>query len=264
MTRHRYISVNGKIMMAENTMTGIPAKFYIRQRMRTRAGRILHADMHMEFFRLAANRILDMPLEITERQINDMTARLLRENLLPAEAPVSISIYLVLESDTLLPVISCREVLLDPTYALQGTRPTSQIFEYTHPYPSFRTSVSDAAAIPFENRSFALSAAVPVRSENGVLLAARSEALFAMHGKTLITTPLELGAADSVERSIALQAARRAGIPTEERAVLLENIHRYDEMMIIDTLGVTSLSECAGAKFMSLTARRLASAMAGV
>ncbi|UKI39660.1 MAG: hypothetical protein L6V35_02085 [Alistipes putredinis] len=151
--------------------------------MRTRDGRILNADLHMEFFRRAVRRILDMPLAISERQINETTARLLRENLIPPDVPTEISVYLVLESDAMLPVISCREILLDRTYALQGTRPAAEIFEYSYPYPSFRTSVSDAASIPFENKAFSMSAAVSVRCENGVLLAARGEALLAMHGK---------------------------------------------------------------------------------
>ena len=257
MARQRYISVGDEILAADRIQAGIPAKFYIRQNMRTRDGRILNADLHMEFFRRAVRRILDMPLAISERQINETTARLLRENLIPPDVPTEISVYLVLESDAMLPVISCREILLDRTYALQGTRPAAEIFEYSYPYPSFRTSVSDAASIPFENKAFSMSAAVSVRCENGVLLAARGEALLAMHGKT------ECGAADSVERRIALEAAREAGIPVEQREIRADSLHRYDEMMIVDTLGITSLSECAGAKFGVLSARRLAELMAG-
>lgn len=263
MARQRYISVGDEILAADRIQAGIPAKFYIRQNMRTSDGRILNADLHMEFFRRAVRRILDMPLAISERQINETTARLLRENLIPPDIPTEISVYLVLESDALLPVISCREILLDRTYALQGTRPAAEIFEYSHPYPSFRTSVSDAASIPFDNKAFSMSAAVSVRCENGVLLAARGEALLAMHGKTLIATPTECGAADSVERRIALEAAREAGIPVEQREIRADSLHRYDEMMIVDTLGITSLSECAGAKFGVLSARRLAELMAG-
>ena len=262
MARYPYISVGGQVVGADSAPVGIPARFYIRQRMRTRGGRILNAGMHMEFFRQAARRILDMKVEMTERQLSDMTAGVLRENLLPAEAPMELSVCLLLESDTLLPVISCRGTLLDQTYALQGTRPSAEIFEYSHPYPAFRTSVSDAAEIPFENRAFSHCAAVSVRSENGVLLAARGEALLAMHGKTLIASPTQCGAADSVERRIAIAAARKAGIPVEQREIRADSLHRYDEMMIVDTLGITSISECAGARFGVLSARRIADEMA--
>ncbi len=263
MPRPGYISVGGKIV-GSGFPGPLPASgFYIRQGMRTSGGRIPNAEMYVDFFRHAVRTVLGMPLDLTAARLEAWAAELAVRNFFDRDVPVEMDMYLVLDSDSLLPVMTCRRVLMDDSYALQGVRPAAVIFSYGFPYPSFRTSVSDAADALFGHKAFGDRAAVAVRCDaDSVLLAARSEALFAVHGKTLIATPLSAGAADSVHRHVAVAAARDAGIPFAEQEIRSQMLSRYDELMIIDALGVTSISQCGGARFMSLTARRLAEAMA--
>jgi len=220
--------------------------------------------MYVEFFRHAVRTILDMPLDLTAPLLEEWAAELTDRNFFEPGASVDIDMFLVLDSDSLLPVMACRRAFLDDTYALQGLRPAAAVFRYDFPYPSIRTSVSDAADALFGHKAFAGDAAVAVRSNaDGVLLAARSQALFAMYGKTLIASPPAAGAADSVHRRIAVAAAGKAAIPFAEQEIRVQMLPRYDELMIIDSQGITSVSKCGQARFMSLTARRLAVAMAG-
>lgn len=263
MEKSRFISSCGRIIETENDAACLPARFYVRQSMRTHREKIINLSLHMEFMDEACRQILGMPCGVSEDQICQWTLQLLRRNLHSPMSNVRIEFFMVMDGERLNPVIKCASTLLDNTYALQATRPPAEIFAFDYPYSEFRTTLSDAALIPYAIKAFGNNAAVALRSSpDGVLLAADGEALFAMHGQRLITSPLEYGAANSVERSIAILAARKAGIPFEQRPILADQIKRYDEMMIINTLGITSLSQCGEAKFMSLTARRLAAAMA--
>ncbi len=93
------------------------------------------------------------------------------------------------------------------------------------------------------------------------MLSCGDSPLFAIRGRVLFTAPLTEGAMDGVEREMVIDAAAKARLTVREEPILHPDLKSFDELFCADAAGLTSLSECDGAQFMTLIATRLAAAM---
>ncbi len=66
---------------------------------------------------------------------------------------------------------------------------------------------------------------------------------------------------NSVERELVIEAASAARLSVREEPISHPELKSFDELFFADAAGITSLSECDGAKFMSLATPRLAAAL---
>jgi hypothetical protein len=152
--------------------------------------------------------------------------------------------------------------LLDAGYALSALRPKAASYEYAIPFGAFPTNFQIEAQALFDTLALGGHGATrSVRREGDRLLSCGDAPLFAIKGHVLITPPLTEGAIESVERSLVIGAAASARLGVREEPILHSELKNYDELFFADAAGITSLAECDGAKFMSLTAPRLAAAM---
>ena len=86
---------------------------------------------------------------------------------------------------------------------------------------------------------------------DGVVRRADDAPLFAVFDGVIYASP----AAADVERTLVIAAARRAGIPLVQPGV-------FDELFAFDCEGVCSIASCGEARYLSLTAERIAAALA--
>jgi hypothetical protein len=160
------------------------------------------------------------------------------------------------------PTAEFERRLLTAGYAHSALRPRAVTYDYSIPFPAFPTSFQLLAQSHFDSLALAEHGATrSVRREGESLLACGDAPLFAIRGKVLLTPALTDGAMDSVERRLVLEAAPEAHFTLREEPILHSELKSLDELFFADARGITSLSDCDGAKFMSLSAPRLAAAL---
>ncbi len=146
-------------------------------------------------------------------------------------------------------------------YALRSLTPDAACVFYDLPFSDAHTSARDAAAQLAAVQALRCGNDIAVRcSSEGVALTADDAPLFAIKNKLVTTSPAEA----SVERDLAVRAARAAGFEVEERAIMFEELSRFDELFYADHRGITSLAHCDSLAYMSLAAERIAAAMEGL
>lgn len=69
---------------------------------------------------------------------------------------------------------------------------------------------------------------------------------------------------DDVEWTLVAEAARRAGIRWVERPVGAAQLRLFDELFSFDCEGVSSIASYEGTPYLSLTAERIAAALAAL
>lgn len=69
---------------------------------------------------------------------------------------------------------------------------------------------------------------------------------------------------DDVEWTLVAEAARWAGIRWVERPVGAAQLRLFDELFSFDCEGVSSIASCEGTPYLSLTAERIAAALAAL
>lgn len=143
-------------------------------------------------------------------------------------------------------------------YALRSLTPAGITMQYDTPLTDAPTSAREAAGQLAQQLAERSGAAVAVRCDReGVLLAADEAPLFAVKGRTILTSP----APQSVERMLGLRAAAALGLEVIEHPMEKAALPLLDELFYIDHRGVTALSHCDGHPYMALTAERIAGAM---
>ena len=83
--------------------------------------------------------------------------------------------------------------------------------------------------------------------------------LFAVRDDVIYAAPL-----DDVEWTLVAEAARRAGIRWVERPVGAAQLRLFDELFSFDCEGVSSIASFEGTPYLSLTAERIAAALAAL
>ena len=79
--------------------------------------------------------------------------------------------------------------------------------------------------------------------------------LFAVTGHTVLAAP----GAESVERALAVQAVRAAGLELREEPFGRGDLPQIDELFFADHRGITALARCDGQPLMTLVAERISS-----
>ena len=146
-------------------------------------------------------------------------------------------------------------------YAFRSLQPEAVTVDYDLPLSEAPTSAREAAAQLARRLAERAGAEVAVRCDSaGILGSADDAPLLAIAGRTVLTAP---GSA-SVERRLAVQAVRAAGLELREEPFGRADLPGFDELFFADHRGVTSLSRCDGQPLMSLIAERIALVMEGL
>lgn len=144
-------------------------------------------------------------------------------------------------------------------YDLRSLMPDAVTMTYGIPIADAPTSAREAADALAAVRARLEGAAVAVRCDrDGIVCAAEGAPLFAVAGKSIVCTPGESG----VERTLASEAIRAAGLELMQRPVERGELARFEELFYVDHRGVTALAHCDGRPYMAILAERVARAMA--
>ena len=146
-------------------------------------------------------------------------------------------------------------------YAFRSLTPEAVTVDYDLPLTAAPTSARETAAQLARSGAERVGAEVAVRCDGaGVLRSADDAPLFGIKGRTVLTAP---GPA-SVERELAVQAVRTAGLELREEPFGRADLPRLDELFFFDHRGVTALSHCDGQPLMAILAERIAAAAEGL
>ena len=157
--------------------------------------------------------------------------------------------------------LSPAGVSLYDGYTFRSLQPEAVTVDYDLPLSEAPTSAREAAAQLARRLAERAGAEVAVRCDSaGILGSADDAPLLAIAGRTVLTAP---GFA-SVERRLAVQAVRAAGLELREEPFGRADLPGFDELFFADHRGVTSLSRCDGLPLMTFVAERIAEAMEGL
>jgi hypothetical protein len=243
-------------------MTSAAAHF-VYQRVHTLGGKALHLAEHLTIASRAFEHIYGFRLDLDEKTVAAQIAEVLRHNHATARTGATAMLYFVpCEDGDHRLTAEFERGLLDAGYTHSPLRPRAQTYEYSIPFGAFPTSFQLSARTLFDGLALREHGATrSVRREGNQLVSCGDAPLFAIRDRILITPPLTEGAMESVERALVIAAATKARLTVREEALLHSELKTYDELFFADAAGITSLSECDNAKFMSLTAPRLAEAL---
>jgi hypothetical protein len=236
------------------------AEHYIYQHIHTLAGKPLHLGTHLDLAARAFQHIYggEKP-PLYENVVTTQIAEILRSNHAPTHGSAVVTLRLA-PSDfaAFITEIEYERTLLDTGYAVSSLRPTAASYEYSIPFGGFPTGFQLSAAALFDTLALSHHEATrSVRREGDKLISCGGSSLFGIRGKTLFTASPGEGAVESVERRLVIAAAAKARLDFLEEAVPQSELKSFDELFYADAAGITSLSECDGAKFMSLVVNRL-------
>lgn len=239
-------------------------KHFVYQRIHTLNGKALHLADHLRIAAHAFEQIYGSRPELDERDIAARIAENLRLNRTPAHTGVTVLLRLVPveEGGGYDLAIEYERFLLEAGYFHSALRPKAVTFEYSIPFYGFPTGFQLSARALFDALALSRHGATrSVRREGDRLLSCGDAPLFAIRGRVLFTPPLNEGAMDSVERGLVIEAAAKSRLFVREEQIIHPELKSFDELFFADAAGITSLAECDCAKFMSLAAPRIASAM---
>lgn len=252
--------------MTGGQITGTAARqkmpsHFVYQRIHTLAGKALHLTQHLDLAARAFQHIYGGGRPVfDEREFAARITALLRGERSPARGSATVMLCFSPDGDGGCEVSAEYErPLLDVGYSVSSLRPKAVTYEYSIPFGAFPTGFQLSAQALFDSLALLHHAATrSVRRDGDRLLSCGDAPLFGIRGKTIFTAPFSDGAVDSVERRMVIAAAGRARFDTLEEAVTHSSLTGFDELFFADAAGLTSLSECDGAKFMSLAVHRLA------
>lgn len=146
-------------------------------------------------------------------------------------------------------------------YAFRSLTPEAVTLCYELPLSEAPTSAREAAARLARRLAERAGAETAVRCDReGILREADDAPLFAVAGHTVLAAP----GAQSVERELAVQAVRAAGLELREEPFGRGDLRRIDELFFADHRGITALSRCDGQPLMTLVTERIALAAEGL
>lgn len=260
MNDERFILFDGTPIEKDRAQERLEGRSCLYQRIRTEGHRPLFLRNHTEILRRTCESLTGRDLRLDPTEIEQNIRCFLAANRFPERSiEVTLELY---PDDTSHIVLRAPRILLYETYDVTSLRPDSRTVVYEWPLGLCHTDASRAA-----HRLAQIHAgeATAVRkTQNGALLSVGDDPIFAIRGRTIVTPPIESGAADSVERQLLAAAAKKANLPLLEADILQSELSVYDELFFVDTRGITSFASCDGFHFMSLLVRRLADAMAAI
>ena len=250
---------------------------FVYQRIHALKGKALHLADHLRIASRAYEHIYGVGPEIDERFLAAGIAEALRKHHSASRTGATLILSFAPHDDSSSPslrgaegdeaiqvFIEYERSLLEAGYSHSALRPKAWSYDYAIPFGGFPTGFQLSARELFDTLAFSRHGATrSVRREGDRLISCGDSPLFGIRGRVLFTAPLTEGATDSVERSLVLGAAggAKSRLTIREEPVLHPELRTFDELFFADAAGITSLSECDGARFMSLAAPRLAAAM---
>jgi hypothetical protein len=257
-------------------------KHFVYQHINTLDGKAPHLALHLGLAAGAFERIYGFEPTLDQREIAAQIARVVRENhagartsaivtlrIAPAAtaapAPAATSAPSASDDDTLRLQIEFNRGLLEAGYSHSPLRPRGATFDYDIPFNSLPTNLGLAARDLFDDLAMRTCGATrSVRRCGNHLLSCGEAPLFAIRGRVLLTPSIEEGGVECVERELLIDFVSRAESRLQSRLEVREEpirhteLKTFDELFFVDASGLTSFSECDGAKFTSLVAPRLA------
>lgn len=259
-----YISWNGLITAPSEFGMPLPellAAHYVYQRIHTLGGRPMHLAEHLDFAARAFRYIYGTQPLFDEKAVADDIAGLLGANRYPPRGSTTVLLCFFPHGENFDMMAMCERPLLEKDYSVSSLRPKAVSYEYSIPYSAFPTGFQLSAARLYDTLALGHGATRSVRRTGDRLISCGGSPLFGIKGKTLFTTPLTEGAVDSLERRMVISAAGKMKMDFLEEAIPHYELKDFDELFYADAAGITSLSECDGAKFMSLFVSRLITGM---
>ncbi|MDR2894192.1 MAG: aminotransferase class IV [Alistipes sp.] len=247
-----------------------PSSHFVYQRVHTLGGKALHLGTHLEIAARAFEHIYGVRPAFDERSVARRITGFLHTLRTPSRTSCTVMIYLdgSGRSEIFSPShpaeleIVYERQLLDAGYALSPLRPKAVSYEYSIPFGAYPTGFQLSSRTLFDTLAFRHHGATrSVRRRGDSLVSCGDATIFALRGKTLLTPSTGEGAMETVERGLVMEAAPRARLTVVEEPIRHSELKSFDELFFADAAGITSLSECDGAKFMSLVAPRLAAAL---
>lgn len=255
-----YILWNGVVTAPSELaipLPGLLAAHYVYQRIHAFGGQPLHLDTHLDLAARAFRHIYGIQPEFDEKAVADDVAGLLRTNRYPPHGSATVLLCVFPRGDDFDTMAVCERPLLEQGYSVSSLRPVAVSYEYSIPYSAFPTGFQLSAANLYDTLALEHGATRSVRRVGDRLISCGGSPLFGIKGKTLFTAPLTEGAVDSLERRMIISAAAKSKMDFLEEAVPHSELRDFDELFYADAAGITSFSECDGAKFMSLLVSRL-------
>lgn len=266
MSPRDYISVNG--VLATPTLDAFERlrAGYVRQDMRVRNHRPLHIAAHLSLLCRSFERVFGQRVVLSPAMAAAWCADLLARNRYASVGSCRVTALLVPAEQGADLVLVGGEILLDDSYSVRPIRPSASIDCYTLGFGELPTSTAfeaaEAALLRARNRGQAQGSHVVLRADDeDVILSAGTAPLFAVAGRTIVTTPLVYGAPESIERQLTIDAIVRSGIDLREDAVAADALDRYDELFFADYRGLTSIEQVGTTNYMSLVVDRIGRAM---
>ncbi len=243
------------------------AAHFVYQRIHTLAGKPLHFAEHLDIAARAFDHIYGARPALDEAKIAAEISAKLRAAHYTPKGSATMLFCLAPDgpnNDKPQITITPERQLLDTGYTHSSLRPMAITYEYSIPFSSFPTGFQLSATSLFDTIATIHSttdtakggSARSIRREGKVLVSCGDAPLFGIRGRTIFTASLLDGAIDSVERNLVIASASDY-LSLREEPVLHSELTSFDELFFADAAGITSLSECDGAKFMSLLAPRL-------
>ncbi len=263
-----YISINGALSAPTTSLDTFERlrAGYVRQDMRVRNRRPLHVAAHIALLCRTFERVYGRRVVLSPAMVAAWCAEMLARNRYPSTGSCRVTALLIPSERGADLVLVGGEILLDEGYSVRPVRPSASVDCYDIGFGELPTSVAfeaaETALLRARNRALAQGSHVVLRADDeGVILSAGTAPLFAVEGRTIITTPLAYGAPDTVERQLTLDAIARAQIALREDVVSADTLDRYDELFFADYRGLTSIEQLGSTNYMSLVVDRIVRAM---
>lgn len=219
---------------------------------------VRNLDAHIAVLDTASRRLFGRPYapgaEALARRITAMAT----QERYPAQVSGFVRLELGPDGEERL---STAGISLYAGYAFRSLTPSAAILNYEIPFSEAPTSVREAAALWAQHEAGRRGADIAVRCDRtGAFRDADNAPLCGISGHTVRIAP---GLA-SVERRLAAEAIRAAGLELREEPFIRDGLSQLDEMFFVDHRGVTALSHCDGHPLMTLLSERIAGALEGL
>lgn len=266
MTPSDYISVNGVLTTPTIDSFERLRAGYVRQDMRVRDHRPLHIAAHIALLSRAFERVFGQRVVLSPAMVAAWCADMLSRNRYPSKGSCRVTALLIPAERGADLVLIGGEILLDEGYSVRPVRPSASVDCYELGFGELPTSAAfeaaEAALLRARNRNLAQGTHVVLRADDeGIILSAGTAPLFAVEGRTIVTTPLAYGAPDTIERQLAIDAIARTEIALREDVVAADALDRYDELFFADYRGLTSIEQIGSTNYMSLVVDRIVRSM---
>ncbi len=152
--------------------------------------------------------------------------------------------------------VSIFQTTIYEGFALRCFAPFAIAQRYDNPFGDYPTSARRAASDWAHHTSKLQGGDISIRVDRDNMVCSCGDyPLFGVRGGHIFTPPAPM----SVERSMAVSAARLCGYELFEESIFLKQLSLFDELFWVDAYGVTAISQVDKRCYMSVVAEKIAS-----